>query len=308
MGLISRVSSRTYSFSENKMSSDPPEVYLNHSTRGADHPNGVQIYYFKNHSTKPYLGGFKNTNTNTEYHNVSMQTAPKKWSPSTMTLPNGKIIEIEQNSRETQTVFLKNRVTQTKKDGSTQMTTKECFVSCVEDKIVTPGVYETADEFHEKRLQAVIKLQSFYRKWQAMQLVDGIRRDRETRMLFEREQFENRRLAKEQRMQTELERRLNPKTRADFEMLFTALEKWRKTEETKIKEQCTGAEEKMAMFELLERETELIASINRHRSKASEDNKLMKNIKLLEKTAAPKKWKAYDGRTTEMLSQFQPRA
>ena len=42
-----------------------------------------------------------------------------------------------------------------------------------------------------------------------------------------------RRLAKEERMQNELERRLNPKTRADFEMLFTALEKWRKTEETK---------------------------------------------------------------------------
>jgi len=225
-----------------------------------------------------------------------------------MTLPSGKTVEVEQNSRETQTVFLKNRITQTKKDGSTQMTTKECFMSGVDDKLLVPGVYETADEFHKKRLDAVVQLQSFYRRWQAVLLVAGIRQDKETRMEFEREQFEQRKIAKDDRMQMELERRLNPKSRADFEMLFTALEKWRKTEETKIKEQCTGAEEKMAMFELLERETELIASINRHRSKASDDNKLTKNIKLLEKAAAPKKWKAYDGRTTEMLSQFQPRA
>lgn len=288
--------------------SEPPEIYMKHSTRGADNATGVHVYYFKDHDKKPFLGGFKNKTTEIEYHNAAMQTAPKKWSPSTVTLPSGKVIEVEQNSRETQTVFLKNRITQTKRDNSTQMTTNVCFMSSAQDKLITPGVYETAAEFHEKRLQAVIKLQSYYRRWQATLLVDGIRRDKFTRIEFERSQFEERARAKEARLKRELERRLNPRSRADFEMLFTALEKWRMTEETKIKEQCTGAEEKMAMMELLERETELIASINRHRSKAHDDNKQVKNIKLLEKAAAPKKWKAYDGRTTEMSSQFQPRA
>ena len=164
------------------MSCDPPEIYLNHSTRGADHPNGVQIYYFKDHSKKPFLGGFINKNNNTEYHNAAMQTAPKKWSPSTMTLPDGKIIEVEQNCRETQTVFLKNRVTQTKQDGSTQMTTKECFVSSVGDKVIQAGKYETAEEYHQKRLDAVVKLQSYYRRWQATLLVEGIRKGKEIRM------------------------------------------------------------------------------------------------------------------------------
>lgn len=289
-------------------SCQPPEIYLKHSTKGERHVNGVEMYYFRNHDKRPFLGGFKNKETGVEYHNAAMQTAPKKWSPSTMTLPDGKIVEVEQSSRETQTVFLKNRVTQTKKDGSTQMTTNVCYVSSAQDRLVTPGEYETADVFHAKRLAAVVKLQSYYRRWQARLLVDGIRQDKLARIQFEREQFEERALAKEARLQRELERRLNPKSTADFEMLFTALEKWRATEESKIREQCIGADKKIAMYELLERETELIASINRHRSKAHEDNKQTKNIKLLEKAASPKKWKAYDGRTTEMQTQFTPRA
>lgn len=286
----------------------PPEIYLKHSTRGADHANGVQMFYFKDFSKRPFLGGFKNKTTGVEYHNSAMQTAPKKWSPSTMTLPNGRVVEVEQNSRETQTVFLKNRVTQTKKDSSTQMTTQACYVSSAQDSFITPGTYETADEFHAKRTAAVIKLQSYYRRWQATLLVDGVRQDKAKRLAYERAQFEERAKAREDRLAHELERRLNPKSNADFEMLFTALEKWRIVEEKKIREQCVGAEQKMAMYELLERETELIASINRHRSKAHDDNKQAKNINLLEKAAAPKKWKAYDGKMTEMFTQFTPRA
>ena len=97
--------------------------------------------HFRDHSKKPFLGGYKNKQDGTEYHHAAMQTAPKKWSPSTMTLPDGNTVEIEQNSRETQTVFLKNRVTQTKKDGSTQMTTNVCYVSSAQDKLITPGTY-----------------------------------------------------------------------------------------------------------------------------------------------------------------------
>jgi len=289
-------------------SSQPPEIYLKHSTKGQTHQNGVELWYFRNHDKKLFLGGFKNKETGVEYHNAAMQTAPKKWSPSTMTLPDGSTVFVEQNCRETQTVFLKNRVTQTKKDGSTQMTTAACYVSCATDKFMTPGHYETADEYHAKRLAAVIKLQSYYRSWQARLLVDGIRQDKLARIQYERQQFEERTLAKKKRMERELERRLNPKSASDFEMLFTALEKWRATEEQRIRENCEGAEKKLAMYELLERETELISSINRHRSKAHEDNKQAQNIKLLEKAAAPKRWKAYDGRMTEMLTQFTPRA
>lgn len=296
------------SYTESEQNFQPPELYLNHSIFSHVHHNGVKVYKFKD-QTKPFLGGYKNKETSVEYHHAKMQTAPKKWSPSTVTLPDGTSQEIEQNSRETQTVFLKNRITQTFRDGSTQMTTPgTCYVSTATDTFLTPKPWVTAEEFHKKRLQACIKLQSFYRRWQAKILVEGVRRDKHKRLQYERDQFEKRELEKQNRLQHELERRLHPKTRADFEMLFTALEKWRKEEENTIKETLSGAEKKVAMYELLERETELIATINRHRLKASENDKQNQNIKTLEKAAAPIRWKAYDGRITEMQTQFTPRA
>lgn len=287
----------------------PPESYQKCSTFSHNHNNGVKIYHFKDFDKMPFIGGFKHKDTGTTYHHAKVQTASKKWSPSTMTLPDGSTVDVEQNSRETQTVFLKTRVTQTFRDSSTQMTSPgTCYVSTANDKFIKAKPYITAEEFHKKRLDAVVLLQSHYRRVQAEKLVAGIRKDKQTRLEYERNQFSQRELAKEARLRHELERRLHPKSAADFEMLFTALEKWRVEEENKIKSILTGAEKKVAMAELLERETELIATINRHRMKATADNKQAKNIKVLEKTAAPRRWKAYDGRITEMKTQFTPRA
>ena len=287
-----------------------PELYLKHSTL-ARTVNGVEIYHFKDYDKSPFLGGYKNKNSSVIYHHAAMQTAPKKWSPSTLTLTDGSVVEIEQNSRETQTVVNKNQPTQTTRENSTQMTVPGVtFIASSNDKLITPRPYTTADQFHEKRLNAVIVLQSYYRRWQATKLVSGIRKDKQTRLDYEREQFKKRELSKKARLQNELQRRLHPKTAADFEMLFTALEKWRVNEENKIKEhfEPESAQKKVAMYELLEKETELIAAINRHRSKAEAQSKQTKNIKLLQKAADPRRWKAYDGKITEMSTQFTPRA
>ena len=294
---------------DSQISFNPPELYLKNSTFSHTQGSGVKVYHFKDHNKMAYLGGYKHKETGTTYHHAKMQTAPKKWSPSTMTLPDGSTVEVEQNCRETQTVFVKNRVTQTFRDSSTQMTTSgTCYISSKDDKFLVAKPYVTAEQFHKRRLDAIIILQSHYRRVQAKKLVDSIRKDKQVRLDYELDQIEKRELAKEARLQHELERRLHPKTNADFEMLFTALEKWRVEEENQIKSTLTGAEKKVAMAELLERETELIATINRHRDKSISDNKQNKNIKILEKAAAPRRWKAYDGRTTEMKTQHTPRA
>ena len=52
--------------------SQPPQIYLDHSKRGDDHPNGVEMWYFKSHDKKPFLGGFKNKETGVEFHNAAM--------------------------------------------------------------------------------------------------------------------------------------------------------------------------------------------------------------------------------------------
>lgn len=54
-----------------------------------------------------------------------------------------------------QTVFEKNKSQQTNNTTSTQMTKVGLYVSVVSDKIISPGKYLTADEYHERRLKAV---------------------------------------------------------------------------------------------------------------------------------------------------------
>lgn len=54
-----------------------------------------------------------------------------------------------------QTVELKSQAQQCPVSASTQMTGIGCYVSCMNDRLVTPGTYTTADEHHDRRLRAV---------------------------------------------------------------------------------------------------------------------------------------------------------
>lgn len=54
-----------------------------------------------------------------------------------------------------QTVFEKNKLQQTKNTTSTQMTKIGLYVSNMTDKLISPGKYLTAEEYHKRRLEAV---------------------------------------------------------------------------------------------------------------------------------------------------------
>lgn len=54
-----------------------------------------------------------------------------------------------------QTVELRGQEQQCAVDVSTQMTRVGCFVSCCQDKLVSPGNYMTAGEYQERHLRAV---------------------------------------------------------------------------------------------------------------------------------------------------------
>eukprot|EP00061_Rhincodon_typus_P012958 g39031.t1 len=56
------------------------------------------------------------------------------------------------------TVSDKNQYQQTANDTSTQMTKIGCYVSNITDKLVTPGKYFTAAQYHARRLKANLYL------------------------------------------------------------------------------------------------------------------------------------------------------
>ncbi|KFQ34115.1 IQ and ubiquitin-like domain-containing protein, partial [Mesitornis unicolor] len=247
---------------------------------------------------KPFLGGFKNRITGVEFHNAGSQTVPKK-------RPD-KGIQLFFFSP--QTVFEKNKPQQTKNTTSTQMTKPGLYVSNRTDKLISPGKYLTAEEYHKRRLEAVIVLQKYFRRWYAINVVQNLREEKRIRLEWEAQEELRKKKEKEEKLRREQERRLNPKTKEDFELLYHALQLWRQKETERINRTLTGAERKAAFCGLLEQETQLIASIGKHKLNADEENQQKAILRFLDKCAQPKRWKAYDGKITQMDTQYTLRA
>ncbi|XP_023275715.1 IQ and ubiquitin-like domain-containing protein [Seriola lalandi dorsalis] len=247
---------------------------------------------------KAFRGGYRHRLTGVEYHHAAVQTWPKR-------RPDRGVVVV---SRDTQTVELKSQTQQCPVNVSTQMTGIGCYVSCTNDRLVAPGNYITAEEYHNRRLRAVICLQSFARRWLAQQAVDHLRRERDRRLAWLELQERRRREEKEEQLRDRRQRWLSPQRREDFNLLYHALEKWRCEEEQQINSSMRGAERKAALCLLLQQETKLIAAIGRHRI-AVQNNNYDKTIRnFLDKSAAPHRWRAADGRLLEMDSQHTVRA
>ncbi|KAF3855309.1 hypothetical protein F7725_023364 [Dissostichus mawsoni] len=171
-------------------------------------------------------------------------------------------------SRNTQTVELQSEAQQCPLDASTQMTGIGCYVSCMDDKLVAPGNYITADQYHEERLRARLRMD----------------RGPEAGLAG---------AAGEEEEGGEGGAAEGPEE---------ALE-WRSEEEQQINSSLRGAERKAALCFLLETETQLIAAIGHHRIAVQNNNydKVVRN--LLDKSAAPHQWRAADGRLIEMDSE-----
>ncbi|XP_076588895.1 IQ motif and ubiquitin-like domain-containing protein isoform X2 [Chaetodon auriga] len=154
----------------------------------------------------------------------------------------------------------------------------------------------------------VIRLQTFARRWLAWQEVERLRGERDRRLAWLELQERRRKEEKEEQLRDRRQRWRNPQRREDFNLLYHALEKWRHEEEQRINSSLRGAERKAALCSLLEQETQLIASIGRHRIAVHGSNYDKAVRTLLDKSAAPHRWRAADGRLIEMDSQHTLRA
>nr|XP_011728382.1 IQ and ubiquitin-like domain-containing protein isoform X2 [Macaca nemestrina] len=264
---------------------------------GLDRYQQVAVEIVKSDFHKPFLGGFRHKVTGVEYHHAGTQTVPKK-------IPE----RLSVFCRDTQTVFQKKNLQQTTNTTSTQMTNIGVYVSNMTDKLVTPGKYFSAAEYHAQRLKAVIVIQTYYRQWHAKIFVEDLRRQKSLRLEWETQQELRKIREKEEWVKLDYHRRHNPKTNEDFEFLYNALEFWRQEELKRINQSFTGAERKAALCELLEKETQIIASIGRHRYIAYTANQEAAIQAFLDKCSAPKIWRTPNGKTIEMDTQFTIRA
>ncbi|XP_054420185.1 IQ and ubiquitin-like domain-containing protein [Pteronotus mesoamericanus] len=278
-------------------SSDASQVLTVRVQTGIDQYQQVAVEIVKSDFHKPFLGGFRHKITGIEYHNAGTQTIPKK-------IPE----KYNVFCRDTQTVFQKKKLQQTINTTSTQMTKIGVYVSNITDKMVTPGKYFSAAEYDAQRLAAVIVLQTYYRQWHAKNVVENLRRQKMLRLKWEEQEELRKRREKEEWKKLDYYRRHNPQTKDDFELLYNALNFWQQEELARINQSFTGAERKAALCELLEKETQIIASIGRHRSIASMANQKGIIQAFLNKCSAPNIWRRFDGKIIEMDTQFTIRA
>ncbi|KAG2460133.1 IQUB protein, partial [Polypterus senegalus] len=176
----------------------------------------------------------------------------------------------------------------------------------------------TGAEFHHAAVQTIPKkrpdkeieefcrdtqtlvIQTHTRRWLATRYVQQLRKQKMLYLEWVEQEALRRKLEKENRMKRDFERRMNPKTKEDFELVFSTLEQWRQEEMDRINATLTGTDRKAALCVLLEQESQIIACIGRHKLTAGDEN-VKKSVKaFLEKCAAIKKWKRFDGKIVEM--------
>ncbi|KAJ3287055.1 hypothetical protein HDU79_006006 [Rhizoclosmatium sp. JEL0117] len=271
----------------------------NHESSGAvEHENSQgeveqqdELKNFPDLSTwikKRYLGGYRSKKDGRTFCHAFSQT------PTAQEIKDAKANP--KFHRDTQTKFLRNRLSQPKHDAFTQMSKPSCYVSAVYDYALYPKPYFTAEEYWKMINRKVTIIQCFVRKCYATRLVRRLRKERDMRMKAMAAKEKRRKALEDKRRKKEIESRLHPKTNKDFEILYNGLEHWR-IQETDIINNAGYSEPARlaALADLMDQEAVLIQKIDRLKIAANEENREKAIVKLLEKMSSPKKWPVLDG-------------
>lgn len=263
--------------------------------------NSFPVAVERDTAPKPYIGGYRNKKSGAVYYHASAQThveRKNKWDDKEPRF-----------SRETQTMKVKTRSQQTCRETSTQMARPDLYIDDSGDTEIVANTYFTAAELAALKLEKTIVIQCYWRGYRARCKAWDMRGQiREQEEMEERKEAEAREEA-EKRHQRELERRMNPRTKKDFEVLYNEVENWRVAEKAKIDDAELPEEERLeALAQLLDKETKLLQTIDNMKTKAGKVTKAVRVEKNLEALAAPKKWQMADGEVATVHTPFTTRA
>jgi len=248
---------------------------------------------------KPYLGGYRNKQSNTEYHHAWTQTPHPEKGEQTAKF-----------HRETQTVDVRSRSSQCARNVGTQMDKPGLYISTTTDKYVTPRrPYFTRQDLYAVRLAKCLIIQCHMRGMFARRRARQLRKEKAIRDKIAQENAEREKIEEDLRHKREIERRIHPRTFEDFEVLGAELDAWRLNETHRIQNSNFEPELKQAALrQLLHKETKLLQTIDKLKIQAKAQNKDAKVQKKLESMAQPKVWAQQDLETTTVHTPFTTRA
>ncbi|XP_017760974.1 PREDICTED: IQ and ubiquitin-like domain-containing protein [Eufriesea mexicana] len=239
---------------------------------------------------KPYLGGWKNKITQVEYLNAESQTGPPR-----------KPLK-QKCSRKVQYISWTEVFTQTPCHHPTQMSRPDCFVSSESDKYVTSKPYETYDEMMI-RLDYDGKARIIQRNYRIYKLLKRIKEyARRYRELVENcKQHEAEKvLLYRKRHRQEILRRINPRTRLDFDMLYELVEKWRHDRLECAKQRFFRPARCAENHVTLEKMVEMLKVIDQKRQAVKKRYMDRKRVRFVTVNCKPISWHGYKNKLIEM--------
>ena len=161
------------------------------------------------------------------------------------------------------------------REFGTQMEKNDIYVDTRKDKIIYPRPYFSSEMWKRQREETTLYIQCQVRGWFARKLANSLRKirdDKEKELIRRKEEL---RMEEEKKHKEEIERRMHPKKNQDFEVLYNELEAWRLNETKKIKasNELNEEEKKLALQQLLNKETKILQQIDRLKITAGTINK-----------------------------------
>lgn len=247
---------------------------------------------------RPYLGGWRHKCTGVIYLNVQTQTETLK------------MLTKETCTRFVQYIWMIDKETQTPCDHPTQMCRSDCFISNESDKYLTSKPYETHNEMI-RRIGYDEKARIIQRSYRMYKLLKHIREfARQYRELVEnsKKYEEEKAIIYKKRHQEEILRRIDPKSRLDFDMLYDIVEKWRHDRLASIKKRFFRAARCAENYLILEKTVEMLNAIDRNRQKLRNRCRIQKRVKFLTINCKSVSWHGYKGKLVKMVTMRNQRA
>eukprot|EP00758_Cryptobia_borreli_P013659 Tbor_TRINITY_DN5853_c1_g7::TRINITY_DN5853_c1_g7_i1::g.7039::m.7039 len=249
--------------------------------------NGINYSYVtvvRGYDRKPFLGGFRHKKTESIFHHATTQC---QFDPQV----DGQVRDYSYKiSRSTQTQGV-TRSCQTTRECGTQMSRVDILIDETYDRVVYAKPYFSADKLHALQVQKTIYIQALVRGWRARRIAKKLRQERDEEELYLELEYMHRKEEHTKKKMEEIDRRTHPRSAEDFAILHNELEAWRLQEVKRIEEANLLPEERrIAMMELLKKETKLLHTIDRLQLQASKENRTRRINHTLNKMSSAKIW------------------
>jgi hypothetical protein len=232
---------------------------------------------------KPFLGGFRNKKTHIEYHHAFTQTGPERIKFDGIC------------SRDTQTIEVQKVAEDTTQSKATQAHGK------IDDTLFLPGFgdlevdvqpYKEYDEDAARNdmIRKVVIIQRNFRVFRLKRCIKDCAT--EYRRLCTINAKREARI-KENYISTHSKSKNFPRSKKDFDMLYSQINSWKETETKRIAQEFTGPTKIVELKALLEKEVQLLNGIEKRRLDLKKEREYLKQDNILKNLGTPVSWMGY---------------